>query len=66
RYSLLPALTCDGLIYSHVKEGGYDGEEFCLWLEGLVRQMQPYPAPRSILVIDNCSIHHVAEVDEIC
>jgi hypothetical protein len=27
--------------------------------------MNPYPAPHSVLVIDNCSIHHVTEVEEI-
>ncbi|KAJ7186269.1 hypothetical protein GGX14DRAFT_383621, partial [Mycena pura] len=66
RYSVLPALTCDGVLYSHVKLGGYNGEEFCIWLNGLMQRMQPYPGPRSVLVIDNCTIHHVAEVEEIC
>ncbi|KAJ7212602.1 hypothetical protein GGX14DRAFT_308547, partial [Mycena pura] len=65
-YSILPALASDGIIYSHVKEGGYNGEEFCIWLEGLMEHMQPYPAPRSVLVIDNCRIHHVADVEAIC
>lgn len=66
RYSLLPAITCDGYIHAHIKKGGYNGEEFCSWLEGLMPHMRPYPAPRSVLVIDNCRIHHVAEVEEIC
>ncbi|KAJ7210797.1 hypothetical protein GGX14DRAFT_334814, partial [Mycena pura] len=66
RYSMLPAITSEGIIYSHVKKGGYNGEEFCLFLEGLMPHMQAYPAPRSILIIDNCRIHHVEEVDEIC
>nr|GAT52207.1 TPR domain protein [Mycena chlorophos] len=28
--------------------------------------MQPYPGPRSVLVMDNCRIHHVEEVEAIC
>ena len=53
-YSLLPALTVDGIIYSHVKKGGYNGDEFMEWLEGVLGVMNPYPAPRSILILDNC------------
>jgi transposase len=28
--------------------------------------MNPYPAPRSVLVLDNCRIHHVEEAEEMC
>jgi hypothetical protein len=66
RYSLLPAITMDGIIYSHIKIGGYDGDEFIEYLDGLTTQMNPYPAPRSVLVIDNCRIHHVVGVEELC
>jgi len=66
RYSLLPAITVDGLIYSHIKVGGYNGEQFLEYLDGLMDQMNPYPAPRSVLVIDNCRIHHVFGVEELC
>jgi transposase len=65
-YSLLPAITVDGLIYTHVKIGGYNGEQFVDWLEGLLEVMNPYPAPRSVLILDNCRIHHVEEVEEMC
>ena len=43
-YSLLPAITTDGIIFSHVKVGGYNGDQFLLWLEGLLKVMNPYPA----------------------
>ena len=66
RYSLLPAITIDGIIYSHIKVGGYNGEEFLEYLDGLTAQMNPYPGPRSVLVIDNCRIHHVLGVEELC
>jgi hypothetical protein len=66
RYSLLPAITVDGLIYSHIKVGGYNGEEFLEYIDGLMDHMNPYPALRSILVIDNCRIHHVFGVEELC
>ncbi|KAJ6453021.1 hypothetical protein C8R47DRAFT_929653, partial [Mycena vitilis] len=66
RYSLLPAITTEGIIYSHIKEGGYNGDQFLLWLEGMLRVMSPYPAKHSILVLDNCRIHHVDGVEEMC
>lgn len=65
-YSLLPAITTDGIIFSHIKLGGYNGEQFLLWLEGLLKVMNPYPAKHSILVLDNCRIHHVDGVEEMC
>ncbi len=66
RYSLLPALTVNGIIYSHIKEGAYNGDQFMAWLEGLLEVMNPYPAPNSVLILDNCRIHHVEGVEELC
>jgi len=28
--------------------------------------MNPYPGPRSVLIMDNCQIHHVEEVEDLC
>ena len=66
RYSILPAITVDGIIYSHIKEGSYNGDQFLEWLDGLLHVMNPYPAPHSVLILDNCRIHHVEGVEEIC
>lgn len=66
RYSILPAITVDGIIYSHIKEGSYNGDQFMEWLDGLLQVMNPYPAPRSVLILDNCRIHHVEGVEERC
>jgi hypothetical protein len=59
-------ITVDGILYSHIKIGGYDGDEFMEYLDGLTAEMNPYPAPQSVLVIDNCRIHHVVRVEELC
>ncbi|RDB26780.1 hypothetical protein Hypma_005272 [Hypsizygus marmoreus] len=66
RYSLLPAITMHGIIYSHIKMGGYNGDEFLEWLQGHLQVMNPYPAVNSVLVLDNCRIHHVEGVEEMC
>lgn len=33
---------------------------------GLLEVMNPYPGPQSVLVLDNCKIHHVPGVEEMC
>ena len=63
---MLPAMTMNGVIYSHIKKGAYNGNEFVEWLAGLLEIMNPYPAPNSVLILDNCQIHHVEGVAESC
>jgi hypothetical protein len=62
----LPALTLDGVIYSSIELGAFNGDTFLEFIAGLLEEMNPYPAPRSVLVMDNCSIHHVDGVTAIC
>lgn len=66
RYSILPALTTQGMIYSKIKLGSYDGDTFTDYIAKLLLQMNPWPAEHSVLVMDNSSIHHVEEVQEMC
>ena len=66
RYSLLPALCSDGIIYSRIREGAYDGAAFLGYVKALMPRMNRWPAARSVLVLDNCSIHHLTEVEEVC
>lgn len=63
---MLLAITTSGIIYSHIKTGSYNGEQFLDWLEGLLQVMNPYPAPHSVLILDNCRMHHVEGVAEMC
>ncbi len=66
RYSMLPAISLSGLIFSHIKLGRFNGHNFVTALKELVSMMNPYPSPNSILVMDNDAIHHVSEVEKIC
>ena len=66
RFSVLPALALDGVIYSSIQIGSFNGDTFLEFIQGLCQEMNPYPAPRSVLVLDNCSIHHVDGVAELC
>ncbi|KAL1685883.1 hypothetical protein GGG16DRAFT_35272, partial [Schizophyllum commune] len=54
---ILPALTLDGYIACRVVKGSVDGEEFLDFVLNEVPLMNPWPAARSVLVMDNCNIH---------
>ncbi len=65
RYSILPALSCTGIIWCHIVEGSYDATRFQGFIEGLLDQMQPLPAPNSVIVMDNARIHKAPELIEM-
>ncbi|KIK93139.1 hypothetical protein PAXRUDRAFT_789410 [Paxillus rubicundulus Ve08.2h10] len=64
-YAGLHACKC-GIIYSHIKVGNYNDDQFIKYLQGLLNIMNSYPQPHSVLVMDNCSIHNVDGVEELC
>lgn len=53
------------MLFVGMVAGGYDGEGFCEFLSELVTHMNPYPGPKSVIILDNCAIHHVPDVDAI-
>ena len=65
RYSILPALSLDGIIHLEVLDHPFNGEEFGDFIEGVLDQMQPWPLPQSVLVMDNVSIHKVPGIREM-
>jgi DDE superfamily endonuclease len=59
RWSLLPVYTIDGFFNWEIIQGSYTTESFNAFVENKVLPYcNPYPGPRSILVIDNAKIHH--------
>jgi transposase len=62
RYSLLPAYTVNGFLAGPlIVKSAVDGDLFVAWLrETVLPQMNAYPGPRSVLIMDNCSTHRVA------
>ncbi|KAF8593945.1 hypothetical protein BDV93DRAFT_459974 [Ceratobasidium sp. AG-I] len=57
RFSILPALSLDGILYVEILEGSFTARTFYSFVQGLLNTMQPFPAPNSVIVMDNCSIH---------
>jgi hypothetical protein len=64
-YSILPALSLDGIIDVVVLEGAINAEIFEIFVDGLTLEMSPYPAKNSVLVLDNVKFHHSERVREI-
>ena len=62
RISAIAAMSISGVLAYNLVRGSVNGERFLEFVQGkLVPEMQPYDgeSPHSILVMDNCSIHHV-------
>lgn len=52
-------MTVDGYIGADVVEGSFHAEQFYRFIaEEVLPQMNAFPAERSVLVLDNCHIHH--------
>lgn len=65
RVSSVVAMSSQGIIAIDMTTGTMNGDKFFDFIRGqLIPCMQPFPAQNSILVMDNCSIHHVDEVKE--
>ena len=58
RYSVLPALSLDeGVLHCDIIEGAFDTAAFYKFIDRTLDRMQPFPAPNSVIVMDNCRIH---------
>jgi len=67
RWSILPALTVDGYLDYVVYQGAITKEIFLDFVEQKVLpHCNPRPSPRSVLVLDNASIHKSLRLKELC
>ena len=63
RISSVVAMSSHGVLAYDLTTGTMNGDKFFDFVRGkLIPCMQPFPGPPSILIMDNCSIHHVEEV----
>jgi transposase len=65
KYSILPAISLDGIIHLEVIENAITGADFLRFIEGLLPRMNTWPLPNSVLVVDNASIHKVAGIRDM-
>src|SRR6266481_788996 len=64
-FSVILAISLEGVVYSDIMKGSYDGNKFICFVDELNDIMNPYPGKHSVLVMDNCKIHHVPAVEEV-
>ena len=48
-----------------IVEGAFNTDLFIAFIKDLLLNMQPFPAPNSVIVMDNCSIHKAPEIREL-
>ncbi|KLO04691.1 hypothetical protein SCHPADRAFT_840350, partial [Schizopora paradoxa] len=63
-YSVLPAISLDGIIECKIVEGSFNTQLFLEFIEDVVSKMNPFPSPRSVIIMDNCAIHKAPEIRE--
>ena len=66
RISAITAMCTEGVIANELTTGTVDAEKFFDFVRGeLIPNMQSFPGSRSILVMDNCSVHHVQQLKDL-
>jgi transposase len=66
RYQILPAYSQDGILLSRIFQGSTDGPMFEDFIEQLLQHCGKWPAPKSVLVMDNASFHHTEKIKDVC
>ncbi|KIK72481.1 hypothetical protein PAXRUDRAFT_104706, partial [Paxillus rubicundulus Ve08.2h10] len=55
----------DGILHCNIVEGSFCGNKFKQFIEQLLNNMQPYPAPNSVIIMDNCAIHKHSNIQDL-
>jgi len=66
RISIIAAMTTEGIISTEIVKGTVNGSTFTDFIQGkLIPEMMQFNGEnsRSIAVLDNCSVHHVSEIE---
>lgn len=61
-------MSTDGIIALELFQGTLNGDRYLDFLRGtLIPEMQPFNglSPQSVLVLDNCSVHHVSDAIDL-
>lgn len=57
RYSILPALSLDGILHLAVEDHPYTAQEFNSFVDVLLDNMNQFPGANLVIVMGNASIH---------
>ena len=65
-WSILPAISINSYLEYEIYQGSFNSERFVLFVRKLLKKMNPFPGPRSVWIMDNCSTHHSRIVKDLC
>lgn len=66
RYSAISAISSAGMMCYELVTGSVNSDIYYDFLRGtLIPNMQPFPNDLSILIMDNCAIHHVEHIKDL-
>ncbi|KAG0138963.1 hypothetical protein CROQUDRAFT_22792, partial [Cronartium quercuum f. sp. fusiforme G11] len=66
-WTILPAVSEGGMIAAMMVKGPVEQVHVEMFLKRqLLPVMNPYPAPYSVLILDNAKIHHGDLIEELC
>lgn len=65
RYSLLPALSVNGVIYARLVEGSFTTRRFRSFIEGLLDRMDQTMELGSYIIMDNARIHKDESIKDL-
>jgi transposase len=67
RWSILPCYSVDGYLCWEILQGSFTAERFNAFMrEKVLPLTTPFPGPRSVIIMDNASIHRTAELRQMC
>ncbi|KAF8549309.1 hypothetical protein OG21DRAFT_1421527, partial [Imleria badia] len=65
-HSILPAISLhDGILHCDIVKGSFRGNTFKRFIERLLDNMQSFPGPNSVIVMDNCQIHKHPDIQSL-
>jgi hypothetical protein len=66
-WSLLPAYSLDGYIGAHIYQGSFNADRFeDFIIDVVLPQCQAFPNDRSVIILDNASIHNTDGINRAC
>ncbi|KAH9887619.1 hypothetical protein C8Q73DRAFT_656586, partial [Cubamyces lactineus] len=65
RYSILPAISLDGVLHLDILTHSWNATEFEKFIDVPLDNMNPWPQKNSVLVMNNASIHHFEGLRQI-
>ena len=61
--SSITAMCSEGVVDYELTDGTVNAAKFFAFVRGqLIPSMQPFPSERSVIVMDNCTVHHTQQL----